>query len=68
MAERKLPSKDKCKEFAYHVAEDYRTLYENSNIVYIWFSESQIEKLIDFCKGNPVQDDLWSLNERKEHF
>lgn len=69
MKDKKLPNMDRCKEFAYHVAEDYgRTIYKNDNRTFAWFSDSQLESLINFCKGNPVQNELWDMNEREEQF
>ena len=61
MADRKLPTEKDCKEYAEHVAEDLKPKgsWDSEEYEIYWFKPYQLEKLIKFCQGKPIQDSLW---------
>ena len=62
MANRKLPTESECLEFAEHVAEDLNPKngdWKTEEIEMYWFRPSQLEELIKFIQGQPVQNKLW---------
>ena len=63
---KKLPSVEKCLEYAEHVAEDLKPLgsWETEKIDTYWFKERQLRELIDFCQGVEIQNDLFNPIEK----
>ena len=62
MANRKLPDESVCLEFAEHVAEDLKPKggdWQTEEIEMYWFKPHQLQKLIKFAQGEPVQDELF---------
>lgn len=62
MGERKLPTESECLEFAEHVAEDLKPkggIWDSEEIEMYWFRPSQLEELIKFVQGKPIQNKLW---------
>lgn len=65
MSERKLPSEKECEGYAEHVAEDMKPkggLWDSEEYEMYWFKPYQLRKLIQYCQGKPIQDDLWNNN------
>lgn len=64
MADRKLPTEKECEEFAEHVAEDMKPKgsWDSEEYEMFWFKPYQLNKLIKFCQGQPIQDELWGNN------
>jgi hypothetical protein len=59
--ERKIPSDNSCLDFAAFIAKDFtpKNTENDAGIKEYKFTKYQLIKMIQFCKGMPVQNSLW---------
>lgn len=58
----KLPSDKDCEEYAEEIADEIRPLgtWDTEKLEWIKFTPSQLSKFIKYCKGEPVQKNMFN--------
>lgn len=58
----KLPSEQECEEYAQEIADELRPLgsWDSEKLEWIRFTPNQLARLIKFCKGEPIQKEMFN--------